>query len=187
MEINNFIKVYDDLLTTPTLDSLLKYSKNKAVYTQGEIVENDGISLNTNIRKTQVHALNNNSLSLSNVHWGNLLSTVFLRLVNNYIRNFDCPIKGIIDVSILKYEDCGFYDWHTDHCPAIPRTLSLILMINDDYEGGSLCFKHPDNTNQEEILPKANRVIIWPSNFIYPHTVKPVTKGTRYSVVAWAL
>ena len=24
-------------------------------------------------------------------------------------------------------------------------------------------------------------------NFLYPHTVKPVTKGIRYSVVAWAL
>ena len=32
-----------------------------------------------------------------------------------------------------------------------------------------------------------NRMIIWPSTFLYPHTVKPVTKGTRYSVVAWAL
>ena len=34
---------------------------------------------------------------------------------------------------------------------------------------------------------KANRMIIWPSNFLYPHSVKPVTEGIRYSVVSWAL
>jgi len=32
-----------------------------------------------------------------------------------------------------------------------------------------------------------NRMLIWPSNFMYPHLVKPVTKGIRYSVVSWAL
>ena len=28
-------------------------------------------------------------------------------------------------------------------------------------------------------------VLIFPSNFMYPHKVEPVTKGTRYSYVSW--
>ena len=33
---------------------------------------------------------------------------------------------------------------------------------------------------------KPNSMLIWPSSFLYPHGVEPVTKGTRYSIVAWA-
>ena len=28
-------------------------------------------------------------------------------------------------------------------------------------------------------------ILIFPSNFIYPHVVKPVTKGIRYSFISW--
>jgi predicted 2-oxoglutarate/Fe(II)-dependent dioxygenase YbiX len=65
--------------------------------------------------------------------------------------------------------------------------MSCILLLNNDYEGGNLCFRNPDESGEWEVEVKPNRMIIWPSNFLYPHTVKPVTKGTRYSIVAWIL
>ena len=34
---------------------------------------------------------------------------------------------------------------------------------------------------------RPNRLIIWPSSFMYPHCVTPIEKGIRYSIVAWAL
>ena len=40
--------------------------------------------------------------------------------------------------------------------------------------------------SSELILPsEPNSLIMWPSNFIYQHAVKPVTEGERYSVVSW--
>ena len=33
---------------------------------------------------------------------------------------------------------------------------------------------------------KAGEIMIFPSNFLYPHEVRMVTKGTRYSFVSWA-
>ena len=99
----------------------------------------------------------------------------------------DFDWERISDINVLKYEQSGFYTWHTDHFAAIPRTMSCILLLNNDYEGGNLCFRNPDGSGEMEIEVKPNRMIIWPSNFLYPHTVKPVTKGIRYSVVAWAL
>ena len=65
--------------------------------------------------------------------------------------------------------------------------MSCILLLNNDYEGGNLCFRNPDGSGEWEVEVKPNRMIIWPSNFLYPHTVKPVTRGKSYSVVAWAL
>ena len=32
-----------------------------------------------------------------------------------------------------------------------------------------------------------NRLIVWPSNFLFPHSVQPVSSGERYSIVSWAL
>ena len=68
-----------------------------------------------------------------------------------------------------------------------PRTLSAIVLLNNDYKGGELCFKDPDGSNDNVILTKSNRIIVWPSTFLYPHEVKPVTEGVRYSIVSWAL
>tara|TARA_R100000697_G_scaffold121409_1_gene148439 strand:- start:2922 stop:3107 length:186 start_codon:yes stop_codon:yes gene_type:complete len=61
------------------------------------------------------------------------------------------------------------------------------MLLNNDYEGGEICFRYPDTTGEWLIDKKPGRIIVWPSNFLYPHRVKPVTKGTRYSVVSWAL
>lgn len=59
-------------------------------------------------------------------------------------------------------------------------TLSVLGVLNDDYEGGNLVF-----WESEEIKLKAGEIIIFPSNFMYPHRVDEVTKGTRYSYVSW--
>ena len=88
-------------------------------------------------------------------------------------------------IQILKYEQGGFYVEHTDHFSGRPRTLSGIYFLNNDYEGGDLIF-NLDNKDYK-IEKKPNRFIVWPSNFLYPHRVTPVTKGVRYSVVTWIL
>ena len=37
----------------------------------------------------------------------------------------------------------------------------------------------------KEYKLKAGEVIIFPSNFLYPHKVNPVSKGTRYTFISW--
>lgn len=60
-------------------------------------------------------------------------------------------------------------------------TLTILGLINDDYGGGE--FVMFDEEKEFEI--EAGEVIIFPSNFLYPHYVKTVIKGTRYSFVSW--
>ena len=66
------------------------------------------------------------------------------------------------------------------------RTLSSILFLNNDYEGGELTFKNTFNEEELTIKPFPGKLVVWPSNMMFPHTVKPVKKGTRYTIVAWA-
>lgn len=102
-----------------------------------------------------------------------------------------------------KYKINQHYDWHCDSWdkpydkPGIEngliRKISMTCQLTDgsEYEGGELEFdfrnKHPDKQNKmlcNEILSKGS-IVLFPS-FVW-HRVKPVTSGTRYSLVVWNL
>jgi hypothetical protein len=192
MEIKKFVKIYDEILPEKVHLNLVRYAKTLNFEEAKIIGDNASQIVNFNIRSTYTYPLNNNlnTNSFSSIHWFCLLTNFFSGYLKKYPTDLgltDCAWKQIIDVSILKYENTGFYTWHVDHYADVPRTMSCILLLNNDYEGGNLCFRNPDGSEEWEVEVKPNRMIIWPSNFLYPHTVKPVTKGTRYSVVAWAL
>ena len=66
------------------------------------------------------------------------------------------------------------------------RKISISALLNDDYEGGELLFRTLDdssNVREHKVDTEAGDIVIFPS-FI-DHKVAPVTKGIRYSVVAW--
>jgi len=189
MEIKNFIKIYDEVLPWNVLSNLIRFA-NISKFEETKIGGGEKNIVDFNIRRTYALSLSNLDNSMSKVHWFNLLHFYFNKNLKQY--KFDANIldyhyKDIFDIEILKYENTGFYTWHVDHFANIPRTMSCILLLNNDYEGGNLCFRNPDGSGEWEVEIRPNRMIIWPSNFLYPHTVKPVTKGKRYSVVAWAL
>ena len=54
----------------------------------------------------------------------------------------------------------------------------MSIILNDEYEGGEFEFFAKDT-----ILSKRGTIIVFPSYM--QHRVKPVTKGTRYSLVTW--
>ena len=56
----------------------------------------------------------------------------------------------------------------------------LLVHLNDDYEGGDFIMWETEKIE----LPQGS-IMIFPSNFMYPHKVTPVTEGTRYSYVSW--
>jgi hypothetical protein len=189
MEIKNFVKIYDEVLPWNVLSNLIRFA-SISKFEETKVGGGDASRKDFNVRRTYALSLSNLTFSLSNTHWCNLLQEYFNKYLKQY--KFDCNIldydyKNILNIEILKYENSGFYTWHVDHFSEIPRTMSCILLLNNDYEGGNLCFRNPDGSGEWGVEVKPNRMIIWPSNFLFPHTVKPVTKGKRYSVVAWAL
>ena len=189
MEIKNFIKIYDEVLPWNVLSSLIRFA-NISEFKETAIGGGSGSKVDFNVRRTYAFPLKNIFNSLSTVHWHNILYCAFNQKLISYQKDLnimDYDYKNIFDIEILKYENSGFYTWHVDHFSEIPRTMSCILLLNNDYEGGNLCFRNPDGSGEWEVEVKPNRMIIWPSIFLFPHTVKPVTKGKRYSVVAWAL
>lgn len=88
-----------------------------------------------------------------------------------------------------KYKEGQFYNWHTDSGPTLPlhRKLSLMVALTppDEYDGGEICINTNGNQDEPLVLKmEPGSVIVIPS--WVPHVVKPVTRGERVSLVAWA-
>lgn len=87
-------------------------------------------------------------------------------------------------LQFTEYGQEGHYIWHQDFGkgPHSRRKLSITVQLSDpkDYEGGNLEFFAALNTKTPNSQGSA---IVFPS-FEY-HRVVPVTKGMRYSLVAW--
>ena len=104
-----------------------------------------------------------------------------------------------------KYSKGQYYDWHCDswykpyNQPNARkhgkiRKISLTLSLSDpkDYTGGELEFdfrdRDPDKKRNTKIckdIREKGSVVFFPSEVW--HRVRPVTKGTRYSLVVWYL
>tara|TARA_R110001592_G_scaffold357971_1_gene661924 strand:- start:2132 stop:2692 length:561 start_codon:yes stop_codon:yes gene_type:complete len=109
--------------------------------------------------------------------------------IQDYISSLNFPwFKGWQGYSLIRYNKYNLNKKMAEHCDHINTLfdgkgipiLSLLIVLNDDYEGGEfVMFKNV------EYKFKAGDLLIFPSNFLYPHRVNPVKKGTRYSVVSW--
>jgi PKHD-type hydroxylase len=104
--------------------------------------------------------------------------------MNNQFFNFD--LFGMAEgFQFTKYvAPTGHYGMHIDKVlNGRVRKLSLTIQLSapEDYEGGELVLqlgKEPD------LMPKElGKMLVFPSYVL--HEVRPVTKGTRYSLVAW--
>jgi PKHD-type hydroxylase len=74
----------------------------------------------------------------------------------------------------------GHYNWHIDigEGEYAGRKLSVVLLLNDDYEGGEL------EIWERGFVPKGKgNLFIFPSYLL--HRVTPVTEGIRKSLVLW--
>tara|TARA_R110000737_G_scaffold282832_2_gene289509 strand:- start:65 stop:610 length:546 start_codon:yes stop_codon:yes gene_type:complete len=181
MKLEDSIVVLNNLTNIDFIELIKKYIDKKAVNklsTKGGDKEN--------IRNVFGHSIKKNSVS----------DKIFFKHIDKIIQQhyshykFKFPYletSNLNQIDLLKYEFGGKYEIHTDHFYQMQRTLTFILNLNEDYEGGDFVFYNQDNTEMKRVKCKTATCIMFPSNFQYPHRIEPITKGTRYSIVAWLI
>lgn len=116
-------------------------------------------------------------------------------IVKNVINPFyQFEIDSCEIPQLLSYEVGGHYKPHIDGegiwtAPdqtqiwrkTVDRDLSMVLYLNDDFQGGDFVF--PDL--KIRIRPEPGLLVCFPSNRFYRHGVEPVTQGQRFSMVTW--
>ena len=191
-KLNDFVIIFENVLPKNKLSNLLSVCQSKfSNFTDGSILGKKGNEgVNKEIRDVMCWGLGTDWDNMTEVHWANFLKNIFNKSIQKYFA--EIKSKHFVDlqltnIDVLKYEKSGHYNYHTDHHRKLPRTLSLVFFINDNYEGGALSFCTPNEKHEVKIEPKANKLVVFPSNFLYPHCVEPVKSGVRYSIVSWAL
>lgn len=82
---------------------------------------------------------------------------------------------------MLRYRAGARLDWHNDDWGLQFRRISAILYPNDDYRGGLIHFP----IQGWAYKPKAGTMLIFPSNYVYPHRADAVLEGVKYAVTTW--
>jgi PKHD-type hydroxylase len=100
---------------------------------------------------------------------------------------FNVDIAGIEpNIQLTRYDaaDQGHYTWHTDFAGLMPnRKISISVQLSgpSEYEGGDLQLLFSDSPFS--LAKDRGALLAFPSFML--HRVKPVTRGTRWSLVAW--
>jgi hypothetical protein len=64
---------------------------------------------------------------------------------------------------------------------ATRNTISCIVYLNDNFEGGHHYFNYLDIDYE----PSVGDILMFPSNYMAAHEVKPTTNGSRYTYLGW--
>jgi hypothetical protein len=101
--------------------------------------------------------------------------------VDDYAKYWGINVIYYEAFNFVKYEGQGkHFNIHADHGPAYNTTVSAVIYINDDYDGGEIKFPRLDGYT---LTPKVGDIAIFPSNYIYEHASLPMKSGTKYCVV----
>ena len=207
MNLQNFYYYFQSALTPRFCDELIKYGtaqQEQLALTGGQTNKiNEGKPLSDEDLKDLKKKRDSNIVWL-NDRWIYKEIQPYIHQANRLAGwNFDWDFSE--SCQFTKYKLNQFYDWHCDSWEAPyankdnPDTFGKIRKLSvtcslsapEDYEGGELefDFRNMDPDKQSvrkcaEIKPRGS-IVVFPSHVW--HRVKPVTKGTRYSLVIWNL
>ena len=182
--VRDYIVVLENVMTNTLCDAVIKEFSNEEEW-QKTTVGSDG-RVDNKIRTAETivisypHVIEKN-LSVRQKIDENIFNSASVA-IKKYNEKFSlAKIEEDSGYELLKYKEGKFYTQHTDSFKARPRAVSCSFALNDDYEGGEWGF-----FDRAMVIkaPKGSAVL-FPSNFMYPHEIMPVTKGTRYSIVTW--
>ena len=170
----------DNVFTPDEIKQIIETGQDPTLSDVGIAGTGNKEQLNPNVRISDIAWIRSGE---QKNHW------IFQRLaaaVNNMNKQFwNFDLTYIEALQFSKYEEPnGFYRPHIDmmYQGIGTRKLSFTLQLTDpeEYDGGDLVLL----TGEEELMGRQfGRMTAFPSYLL--HEVKPVTRGTRYSLVGW--
>jgi predicted 2-oxoglutarate/Fe(II)-dependent dioxygenase YbiX len=165
------LHTYENFLTIEECESILKKYRNELELKPGLVGSNDA-----NARKSSVAFIDNIDI----------IDDKLKECLRNLIRVKGFEVTGLGPYQFTEYKTGEYYDWHTDSIKTGEtknRFVSIVIQLNDEYEGGYLQIKDESGDNTIQLDKGTGTMYIFFSNL--RHRVMKVTSGTRYSLVNW--
>ena len=178
--VSDYIKYYEDVIPNDVCENIMDFDHNFQPSTyansKGKIGNSD-----ERVRMDECWIKDDSKL------YGNIKAS-FEGACRRYSEEFSLfSVQRMTDFRINRYSEGGFMSSHIDNIHhshgqkyGYPQ-VSVLLYLNDDYKGGEFFVA------EHQYLPKKGSAIIFPSNFMFPHEATIVTKGIRWSIVAWLM
>jgi len=104
---------------------------------------------------------------------------------------YHCTLRSLETPQVLRYTRGSHYKPHSDSDvinfetgrwrKAQDRDYSLLIYLDEDFEGGELIFPNFDF----RLRPRAGMLAAFPSDCRYLHGAMPVLSGVRHAIVSW--
>lgn len=182
--IRDYIKLYENIFTPKECDTIIDEYKDCHFWRLATVGSKS--SEDYDIRNCDIINTSQSCVINKNVDQRKSIDTMIFEGVNKallrYCDKFSfCRVNNDSGYNILRYKTGGFYRQHVDNSSDLPRTVAMSINLNGDYVGGELAFFD----GKLHVRGGVGSVVMFPANFMYPHQILDVTKGTRYSIVTW--
>ena len=181
--MKKFIGYYENIVSHDLCDKIIYYCNNVKELKKSEYANHKG-----NVDNSDERVKMDDGTFRDGEQYYNEIKDCFMSALSKYCeRHIDVSCQRHTDFRLNKYSEGGFMSRHIDNIHhshgqtyGYPQ-LTALLMLNDDYEGGNFLIA------ENEYQTAKGSAIVFPSNFMFPHAVKKVEKGTRYSIVTWLM
>jgi len=175
-ELGQYVKVIDNIFPEKFMNTFHRICKELVF--EDSLVGGGKGTVNKKIRNSDVVFMFPNELTFA----FEKLTNAITQINNNYYK-FD--IFGFAEgLQFTVYKKNQKYGRHVDRAyKTMTRKLSVSVQLSDpkDYKGGDLVIY--EGEHGFEAKRSQGSITVFPS--FVEHEVKPVTKGTRYSLVGW--
>ena len=182
--LRDYVKVYNNHIDKDTCERTLRELKF-ADWQQHYFDSAD--SKRTTLSGNDELSISWNKLTTSKILMQRVWDGLEQYVLKDYKFAWHTGWEGYTEIRFNRYSTNKKMAEHCDHIVINEGTrkgipvLSFVGVLNDDYEGGEFIMF------QDELIElKQGDLLIFPSMFLFPHRVEPVTKGVRNTFVSWS-
>lgn len=183
--LKKFIHVIDNVFSEELCDKILNEYRECEHWQNAQIGDKNN-PVNTDVRNCKIISISSQEIINYNHDFRKQLDNEIFGSVSYAVAKYsEIHPDFFIDVDtgyeLLRYDEGNFYKKHTDSFKEQQRSISCSIQLNDNYDGGEFVFFG----GEVVIKAPAGSAVLFPSNFMFPHEIMAVTKGTRYSIITW--
>lgn len=199
-KLTDFIKIYNGYFPEDLCDDIVNEYRNDPDWSQAKIgIKSDpGADVRTNY---SIFISGPDSIEKNIVRRKKLDERIFNCLgsvIHEYVSTYpNTNVSADEGYHLLRYAPNQYYKEHNDYCQIVgselphevvrvlnSRQISCVVTLSTpekDFSGGGTSFFN----DTYRVPASKGTVLMFPSNFMFPHQALPVVSGTRYSLVTW--
>ena len=179
----NFIKVYSNFIPSTFCDEVANNTSENINWKR-----HGWTNYNTDSKEHYEHdceVLNTNWIQDEDFY--KELRSYSRKAMFNYYPEMFVGAQKLSEIRLNRYNQGTYMKFHIDNIRGLfdgekkgVPILSIVGCLDDNYEGGEMIFN-----NEHEVRLNKGDIVIFPSNFMFGHSVNTISKGRRVSFVSW--